>query len=33
MIPFWNRDIKDHKEEFQKVQAEASKALKLDVLH
>lgn len=33
MIPFWNRDIREHEKEFKRVQAEASELLKLDVLH
>lgn len=33
MIPFWNKDIQDHEDEFKKVQAECSRQLKLDVLH
>lgn len=33
MIPFWNRNIQDHEEEFKRVQAEASELLELKVLH
>ena len=33
MIPFWNRDIRDHEKEFKRVQAQTSELLKLDVLH
>ncbi len=33
MIPFWNRGVEDHKEEFQQVQAECSELLNLSVKH
>ncbi len=33
MIPFWNKNIKEHKEEFQKLQAECSEALGLSAKH
>ena len=33
MLPFWNRNIAKHEQEFKPVQAEVSKLLKLDALH
>ena len=33
MIPFWDRGVQEHEEEFKKVQEECSKLLNLDVLH
>ena len=33
MIPFWNRSIQDHEEEFKEVQERCSKLLNLDALH
>ncbi|MDT0648074.1 malate dehydrogenase (quinone) [Zunongwangia sp. F260] len=33
MVPFWNKDIENNIEEFQKAQANSSKKLELDVLH
>lgn len=33
MVPFWDRDIENNIEEFQKAQAKSSKKLELDVLH
>ncbi|MDT0688537.1 malate dehydrogenase (quinone) [Salegentibacter sp. F188] len=33
MVPFWNKNIENNIEEFQKAQANSSKKLELDVLH
>ena len=33
MIPFWNRQIADHEQDFKKVQAETSRLLQLEALH
>lgn len=33
MIPFWNRDIQKHEQEFKRVQAESSELLELQVRH